>query len=197
MSLTTPVGMESVGTQSSGEFKVAVATKCMTMSPVSYLSSTRTTVSDIMCTVNRAFPLDGGDVKALRPLFKTNSPYQKKHRKPVAGGQPIVYIGMGVEALNINNDKTKKKANDLKRDKTAYFENRSAENAAKICSAVLLQAAFRGFWRRKAMGRIKEPYIPKFKEKFNPSQANIRNELRRLFNKLSLKPLKGLNPLLF
>jgi hypothetical protein len=173
------------------------AATAMVISPVSYLSAVRTTLCDIMCTSNRAFAMDGNKIEALKPVFTAKLPYPKMRSGSVADiKQTPGFIGTGWQTVRINDIKSVK-TNDLKRDRNQYFdklaEEKALKDAARTKSAILIQRMFRGYSKRISMGRIKIFYSPKHKRRFVTSQINMQDDLCRLFAKLPLKPIDGLN----
>lgn len=161
----------------------------MTQQQPYYVSSTRTTMCDIMCTTNSALP----DVNrpppppSERPLLAT-LPYEKAgHGFPESKKGTTRFQKYKLE------ESMGRKNLDLKREKEEYMfkllndKRERDEKLRKACTKI--QAAFRGYRARPK----NYSYIPKKKRNKILTQNELHDEFCLMAGKLELKPIPGMS----
>lgn len=161
--------------------------KPLIISNVLYVPTLRSTVCDIMCTINTAHPIDLiKPPDKLKPLHATF-----KYGKVKGISQPTKNntLFQKLKAIEIKRDKDEQ----LKLDRDEFFRKLNAEKNDKDerCNfaAIKIQSTFRGFRARPKT----YSYIPKIKPKIVLSRNAIQDELCKMAASLSLKPIRGLS----
>jgi hypothetical protein len=161
----------------------------MVVSNPCYVASVRTTLCDIMCTVNASLlfhtPKTPENLKAITAVFPYNETKQQNIKKKVPNETLFQKL--------INGENKERLIKELKRDRALFFSQLHQEKveveAKRNKAAVKIQALFRGYRKRK--GPIK--YVPAKKKKRVQTQNDMQDELCTLAATLGLKPIDGLS----
>lgn len=157
----------------------------MTLSNVCYVSSARTTVCDIMCTINTYQQIEKSSVPInLRSLVAT-LPYEKNKAGFRKGKTKF-------EDHKISEVKMRL-IEELKRDRDDFFHKLKREKQEKDRirgkAATKIQAIYRGYRQRPRP----TPYVRRRKPVVSLLQYEVQDELCKMSTALNLKPIAGLN----
>ena len=156
-----------------------------------YISSVRTTLCDIMCTVNASVNFGVPPVPdKLQPL-EAAFPYKKTQRQnPMKAKAKHNSI---FEKFIMDGNKSVLNE-ELKRDKEEFMSKLQAEknglDSRRNSACVKIQALFRGYSGRPASTST---YIPKRKLKKAPTQIQMHDALCGMSDQLNFKPIVGLS----
>lgn len=161
----------------------------MTMSNTCYVSSVRTTLCDIMCTVNASvlikIPPPADKLRDITATLPGNRSGQKSIKKKVKNATLFQNLILSENQRRVDFD--------LKSDRDAFFyqlrKEKMMSEAKRNVAAVKLQALFRGFRKR----RRPTTYIRNKKRKRVHTQNDMQDELCTLAATLGLKPIDGLS----
>jgi len=161
----------------------------MTISSTCYVSSVRTTLCDIMCTVNASIPLHlVPPADKLKPLT-AKFPYGKSTQQTLK--KKMKHTTLYQDMMMTENQHRVEK--ELRKDRETFFAQLRQEkmevDARRNAAAVKIQALFRGFRKR----RRPVEYIRRRKKRRVHSQNDMQDELCTLAAKLGLKPIDGLS----
>lgn len=158
----------------------------MIMSNVCYVSSVRTTLCDIMCTVNSSINFDvPPPPDKLRPLIAT---------LPYKGIQNVKPLKPPTRFQNYQNAQNKRQlVDEMRRERDAFINKLLSEKKEleqrKNFAATKFQAIFRGHKVRPKY----TCYVPKTKRKIIPTKNDMQDELCQMAADLGLKPIDGLS----
>lgn len=160
----------------------------MYMALPGYIATMRTTLCDIMCTRNTAFMIpDPMPKKESDQVISAAFPYTKPYGLvgPVIGSTKFQKYKIG--------DIKQSKILNLKRDRDEYMSRLQQEKShiefKRRKAAILIQAIFRGFRRRKN----RCTYVPKRKPMVILSQTELQDDLCQKAADLKLSSIPGLN----
>lgn len=168
----------------------SVPTKqAMVVSNTCYVSSVRTTLCDIMCTVNASLLFNvPRPADSLKPLTAT-LPYKTTKQQSIK--KKVQNETLFQQMLNGENKQRMEK--ELKRDREVFFAELRKEKveveAKRNASATKIQALFRGYRKRRNPAK----YVRHKKRRKVHSQNDMQDELCTLAAKLGLKPIDGLS----
>lgn len=160
----------------------------MAIANVSYLPAARTTISDIMCTINSYRYFEVGKPDEDRENLIASLPYKKQRNTEKANAGPTRFQKYKMAEVK------ERKIDEMRRDREDYFaklaSDRRAVQSRKNWSIIKIQALFRGFRRRRQKGIA---YMPKRKNVAILTQIQIQDELCQMATSLSLEPIPGLS----
>lgn len=161
----------------------------MSLSNACYVSSVRTTLCDIMCTVNASVlinvPPPPDKLRNLTAVLPGNRSSQRNIKKKVKNATLFQNLILSENQQRVDFD--------LKRDREVFFfqlrkEKRDMEYK-RNAAAVKIQALFRGFRKR----RKPASYIRIKKRKRVHTQNDMQDELCTLAATIGLKPINGMS----
>ena len=161
----------------------------MTLSSTCYISSVRTTLCDIMCTVNASIPVNMiPPPDKLKPL-SAKLPYGKSGQYNLK--KKVKHSTLFQEMMMTENQHRIEK--ELRKDREEFFAQLRKEKQVidikRNEAAVKIQALYRGF----RMRRRPVEYTRRRKKRRVHSQNDMQDELCTLAAKLGLKPIDGLS----
>lgn len=150
-----------------------------------YIDSSRTTSSDIVCTINTYHEYTENTMVISKKL-RASLPYNKKIDEILTGRNPTQY------QKRMISDANKVLGEDLKLEKNQYYENLRIKQAevesVKNYCATKIQALFRGY-----LCRPKSTYKQIRKSALKFSVSELHDELCNYASALNLKPITGLS----
>ncbi len=150
-----------------------------------YVHSVRSTLCDIMCTINTHKSFEVQSSEAFSDSISASLPYKSSQVNSAAGATRF-------QKLKISEIKHRK-VDQLKRDRELYFNKllveRYESNILRQSSAVKIQSLFRGYRKRPGMC----DYSRQKKIIAVMSQNEIQDELCRMAAGLHLNPIAGLS----
>jgi hypothetical protein len=158
------------------------------ISNIKYVSSVRTTLCDIMCTVNASVNFNvPPPPDKLRPVMAV-FPYAAQNGKTLKAKvrDPTLFqtlkLNENIQLLTV----------ELKKDKEKYFQRlrdeKNSFDSLRNAKAVKIQALFRGYLKRRPTS-----YIRRRKRRIVHSQNDMQDELCTWAAGLGLKPIDGLS----
>lgn len=158
---------------------------------VYFVSTTRTTACDIMCTTNSALPevLNSLPPPPNDPSLVASLPYEKAPQSSISGqrkGATLFQKFRAGELVERKNVELRKEREDYMRK---LFCDKKERDEKLYRAAVKIQKIFRGFRVRPRS----YSYIPKKKRKKIFTQNELHDILCDIAGKLDLKPIAGLN----
>lgn len=162
----------------------------MVVSNTCYVSSVRTTLCDIMCTVNASLLHNSPrPPESLKPLTAT-LPYKRTKQKNLKSKIPNQTLFQKM----IGGENQQRLDKELRKDRDEYFMQLRIEKEGiekkRNKAATKIQALYRGYKKRRRPAPL---YVRHKKRRKIHTQNDMQDELCTLAATLGLKPIDGLS----